>query len=60
MARRIVETNAVSLDREKLQVVVIYEEGILKQQIRNENPYSKRHGVIFHSAGAYELKGLDY
>ncbi|MDQ0186348.1 hypothetical protein J2S16_002956 [Cytobacillus kochii] len=38
MARRIVETNAVSLDREKLQVVVIYEEGISKQQIRNENP----------------------
>ncbi|MCM3324556.1 hypothetical protein [Cytobacillus kochii] len=42
MARRIVETNAVSLDREK----PIYEEGISKQQIRNENPYSKRHGLF--------------
>ncbi|MDM5208957.1 hypothetical protein [Cytobacillus kochii] len=55
MARRIVETNAVSLDREK----PIYEEGISKQQIRNENPYSKRHGVIFPSAGAYEVR-VDY
>jgi hypothetical protein len=56
MARRIVETNAVSLDREKLQVLVVYEEGAKKQDIRKENPYSKRHAVLYPAAGGYEFK----
>lgn len=58
MTRRVVETSAVSLDREKLQVLVVYEEGISKQDIRKENPYSKKHGVLYKSSGAYEFKGL--
>ncbi|WP_102274066.1 MULTISPECIES: hypothetical protein [Cytobacillus] len=58
MARRVVETNAASLDRELLQVIVIYEEGVSKQDIRKENPYSKKHGVLYQAAGAYEFKGL--
>lgn len=58
MARRVVETNAVSFDREKLQVLVIYEEGVSKQDIRKENPYSKKHGVLYKASGAYEFKGL--
>lgn len=57
VARRIVETNAVSLDREKLQVLVIYEEGVKKEEIRKENPYSKKHKVLYQQvAGGYEFK----
>lgn len=58
MARRVVETKAVSLDRELLQIIVVFEEGVKKQDIRKENPYSKRHGVLYKSYGAYEFKGL--
>lgn len=58
MARRVVETVAASLERELLQVITIYEEGISKQDIRKENPYSKKHAVMYQSAGAYEFKGL--
>lgn len=56
MARRMVETNAVSLDREILQVIVIYEEGLKKKDIRKENPYSKKHHVLFTSGNGYEFK----
>lgn len=56
MARRIVETNAVSLDREMLRVLVVYEEGVKKQDIRKENPYSKKHSVLYPAAGGYEIK----
>lgn len=56
MARRVVETNAVSFDREQLKVLVVYEEGISKQEIRKENPYSKKHAVLYKASGAYEFK----
>ncbi|MBS4191773.1 hypothetical protein KHA94_16405 [Bacillus sp. FJAT-49705] len=58
MTRRVVETNGISLDRERLQVIVIYEEGISKQDIRKENPFSKKHSVLYNASGAYEFKGL--
>ncbi|MEC1714726.1 hypothetical protein [Schinkia azotoformans] len=56
MARRVVETKAVSLDREVLRVVVIYEEGIKKSEIRDENPYTKRHHVLYQAGAGYEFK----
>lgn len=57
MARRVVETNAVSLDRELLQVLVIFEENVKKEEIRKENRLTKRHGVLYKcAAGAYEFK----
>lgn len=60
MTRRVVETSAASFDRELLQVIVIYEEGTRKQDIRKENRLSKRHGVLYKKvSGAYEFKGLD-
>lgn len=58
VARRVVETNATSLERELLQVIVIYEEGARKQDIRKANRLTKRHGVLYKKAsGTYEFKG---
>lgn len=56
MARRVVETNAVNFDQEKLQVLIVYEEGKSKEEIRKENPYCKKHGVLYKASGAYEFK----
>lgn len=57
MARRVVETNAVSLDRELLQVLVIYEEGVSKQDIRKESLLTKKHAVLYKkTAVEYEFK----
>ncbi|MEH7521988.1 hypothetical protein V7149_01695 [Bacillus sp. JJ1503] len=47
MARRVVEANGVSLDRELLQVLVIYEEGVSKQDIRKESRLTKKHAVLY-------------
>lgn len=59
MPRRVVETTAASFDQELLKVVVIYPEGVKKQDIRKENPFCKQHSVIYKkAAGAYEFKGL--
>ncbi|MGG0718710.1 hypothetical protein ABE096_14095 [Robertmurraya massiliosenegalensis] len=56
MARRVVETKAISFDQEKLQILVVYEEGKTKEEIRKENPYCKKHGVLYKASGAYEFK----
>jgi hypothetical protein len=54
--RRVVETNAVNFDQEKLQVLIVYEEGKSKEEIRKENPYCKKHGVLYKASGTYEFK----
>jgi hypothetical protein len=46
------------MDREKLTNICIYEEGIGKSEVKQDNPYSKKHGVLVLSANRYELKGL--
>lgn len=56
MARRVVVTKAVSLDCEVLQVLTVYEEGLGKQEVRKENPYSKQHGVLYPRGKRYEYK----
>ncbi|MGG3571073.1 hypothetical protein ABES80_01035 [Bacillus gobiensis] len=56
MSRRVVITQAATLDRETLQVITVYEEGLSKQDVRNENPYSKKHGVLYQAGGDYEYK----
>jgi hypothetical protein len=58
MTRRVVETKGRTMDREKLTNICIYEEGINKSEIKQDNPYSKKHGVLILSANRYELKGL--
>ncbi|TDQ35255.1 hypothetical protein [Aureibacillus halotolerans] len=56
MTRRVVETKAVSADRERLLVVTVYEEGINKEFIRRQNIYSKRHDVLVKSGSQYDFK----
>jgi hypothetical protein len=57
MARRVVETKATSIDRELLQVIVVYEENVKKEDIRKASRLTKRHGVLFRQAtGGYEFK----
>lgn len=56
MARRIVETKGMSIDRELLLRIVVYEEGVCKTIVRNDNPYTKRHHVLFQAGNGYEFK----
>jgi hypothetical protein len=57
MARRVVETKAASIDRELLQVIVVYEEGLKKSDIRQESRLTKRHGVLYKNAvGGFDFK----
>ncbi|HHY74059.1 MAG TPA: hypothetical protein GX497_12735 [Bacillus bacterium] len=56
MARRVVVTKAKSADHELLQVIVIYEEGVNKQIVKAENPFTKRHDVLYQSSNGYEFK----
>lgn len=37
---------SVSVDREELQIITVYEPGVNKQQVKKENKYSKRHGYL--------------
>lgn len=54
MTRRITEYRAESIDREKLMVLTIFEEGVNKQQAKKENRYSKRHKVLLRRGSVYE------
>jgi hypothetical protein len=54
--RRVTEHQAKSRDGEKLQVVVIHQEGINKEQVKKENRYSKRHSVLVLSGHKFEFK----
>lgn len=56
MVRRVVEHEALSVDREKLIVVTIYEPGISKEQVKKFNRFSKRHDVLVPGADGYEWK----
>lgn len=54
MTRRVTEYRAESIDREKLMVVTVFEEGINKQTARRENRYSKRHRVLIQQGAVFE------
>lgn len=57
MVRRVVQHVAVSVDRERLTVITIYETGINKEQIKRLNEFSKKHEVLVPSDSGYEWKG---
>lgn len=58
MARRVVQWEATNYDREELQVITVFEEGITKQAVKQEIPFSRSHGVLYQSQGGnhYEFK----
>lgn len=54
MTRRVVHHKAMSVDREELNVITIYEPGIKKEDIKKMNKYSKRHGVLVKRGHFYD------
>jgi hypothetical protein len=52
--RRIVEHQAKSRDGELLQVIVIHQESVTKEQAKKENRYSKRHKALYRKGSFYE------
>ena len=55
--RRVITHTARSVDKEKLTIISIYEPGINKQQVKLENRYSKKHGVLVSNGDSYRYKG---
>lgn len=56
MTRRVVEHGAVSIDREDLIVVTVYEEGMNKEHIRRMNGYTKRYSTLIPRGEGFEWK----
>lgn len=56
MTRRVVEHGAESIDREKLIVVTVYEEGVNKEHIKRMNRYSKRYSTLLPRGEGYEWR----
>lgn len=56
MTRRVVEHRGVSVDREPLTIIQIYEESVNKETIRKEVPWTKRHAVLVKRNGRFEFK----
>jgi hypothetical protein len=46
MIRRISEHLAITNDKEMLQIIVCYEEGIKKKDVRKMNNYCKTHAFL--------------
>lgn len=56
MNRRIVQTRYANQEREVLQTVIVYEPGVSKQRIKEEQNHIKRHDVLIQRDGLYEYK----
>lgn len=54
MTRRVIEQIRLSIDRELLQTVVVFEPGVNKQKAKAENRYSKRHKVLVPYGKSYD------
>lgn len=46
MIRRYTEHTRISSDRERLLVITVYESGVNKEQIKQENRFTKKHGKV--------------
>lgn len=56
LPRRVVETKGISIDREILLRVVVYEPGVKKEDVKKENNLTKRHFVLIPNGNGYEFK----
>jgi hypothetical protein len=54
--RRITEHKKRSFDGEELQILIVWEEGYNKEQIKKELPYSKKHDVLISSGQLYDFR----
>ncbi|MGM9925189.1 MAG: hypothetical protein ACI35R_13170 [Bacillus sp. (in: firmicutes)] len=55
MTRRILEQGYHTVDHERLTIVTIYEPGVNKEHIKQENGFSKRHNVLIPVNDSYEF-----
>lgn len=46
MIRRYTEHIARNVERDKLLVITVYEPGVKKEQIKQDNCYTKKHGKV--------------
>ncbi|WHY76089.1 hypothetical protein QNH20_18425 [Neobacillus sp. WH10] len=53
--RRVTEHQKHTLDGEELSILTCYEEGIKKEQIKKENPFSKKHEILKFDGQRYEF-----
>ena len=56
MIRRVLEQGYHTIDNERLITITVYEPGVDKKAVRQENPYSKRHKVLVERNGEFEFK----
>lgn len=49
-------TRAKSIDHELLLRIVVFEEGIKKEDAKKENRYCKRHSALVRTGKGYEFK----
>lgn len=56
MVRRVTSHYGRSKDGEQLQIVVCYEPGVTKEQVKKENRYSKKHQVLVGDGHFYRYK----
>jgi hypothetical protein len=55
MTRRITTHSATNFENEELLVLVCYEEGVTKQAIKKENPFSKTHEILVKNGNKFEF-----
>ncbi|CAN7412325.1 hypothetical protein [Peribacillus frigoritolerans] len=56
MTRRVATFKARSIDKEELMVMICYEEGIGKSEVKKDNPFTKRHSVLIKRNNIFEFK----
>lgn len=53
--RRLTTHQATNYEGDELQVLICYEEGFSKQQIKKENPYCKTHEILVKNGNQFEF-----
>ncbi|MGE7650513.1 hypothetical protein ACQKM1_22460 [Peribacillus frigoritolerans] len=56
MPRRVATYKARSIDKEELMVMICYEEGIGKSEVKKDNPFTKQHSVLIKRGSIFEFK----
>jgi hypothetical protein len=53
--RRLTCHKKVNFEGDELQVLICYEEGFKKEDIKKENPYSKTHEILVRYGNKFEF-----
>jgi hypothetical protein len=55
--RRVTIHKGLSYDREELQIITVWEEGISRKQIKNFNKFTKKHALLARRGKGYKYVG---